>query len=683
MTQTIRNPVRWLDIQRDMTSAELFFASCLSRGDRCRLGGVVPGAESDKNSIRAEVIRFFAYSGDENHQILGSEILLRGGWIKGDLNLSFARVPYALSFYQCRFEGVVKVIRTKCPAFYLAKSHLSKGLKGDGLKTSGGVFMRKGFSAAGKVSLLGADIGGNLNCIGGQFADPGNEALLVSHAKIGGGVFLSRGFSAKGAVHMIGTNVGGSLKCSGGEFRNKDGNAINASQAKIGKDVLLDKGFLAEGEVRLLGASIGGQLDCAGGRFNNQGDQGWHGQRIYALNAERAKTGGHVYLNQHKSRSKEPFTADGRVRFANANIGGNFNCKGGQFNHSGERSALAAGGLRSRAVFLSEGFSAKGEVALHVAHIGNFVCTGCEPNGKIPTTINLSSTKSAAVDDDEDSWKQFEFILDGFTYDTFYGHSPTDSDTRLKWLAKRPEKRRLKNGEMAALSFSPLPYEQAAKVLFGMGRSSDARKILLEKERRQTDDNRTPWWQKIGRKLWDGFSGYGYQAGLTVWWSLAIIAIGWLVFSHAANIGRIVPHQPAIIAKMEHSQMSPNGGFNMVCFHEEFPEYPKFNPLVFSADVFIPVFALHQEPFWSPVAGNGAAIWWLLSLLVALVIRLSLHPRRLELHVAIALCLCLLGVASPKHWYWLEIGFGWLLTSLFLLSVTGLLRPRQSSGGKD
>ena len=183
MIQTIRNPVRWSDIRRDMTSAELLFASCLSRGDQCRLGGVVPESESDKNSIRAEVIRFFAYGGDENHQILGSEILLRGGWIKGDLNLSFARVPYALSFYRCHFEGVVKVIRTKCPAFYLTKSHLSKGLKGDGLKTSGGVFMRNGFSAAGEVSLLGADIGGNLHCLGGQFTNLGKKLSSLAMRK--------------------------------------------------------------------------------------------------------------------------------------------------------------------------------------------------------------------------------------------------------------------------------------------------------------------------------------------------------------------------------------------------------------------------------------------------------------------------------------------------------------------
>ena len=34
-------------------------------------------------------------------------------------------------------------------------------------------------------------------------------------------------------------------------------------------------------------------------------------------------------------------------------------------------------------------------------------------------------------------------------------------------------------------------------------------------------------------------------------------------------------------------------------------------------------------------------------------------------------------------WYWIEIAAGWVLTSLLLLSITGLLRPRQASGGKD
>ena len=71
-----------------------------------------------------------------------------------------------------------------------------------------------------------------------------------------------------------------------------------------------------------LGADIGGQLDCAGGFFVNEGDA------KYALNAERVKVGGHVYLNQYESGGENPFTADGRVRFANANIDGKLQLQG-------------------------------------------------------------------------------------------------------------------------------------------------------------------------------------------------------------------------------------------------------------------------------------------------------------------------------------------------------------------
>ena len=298
-------------------------------------------------------------------------------------------------------------------------------------------------------------------------------------------------------------------------------------------------------------------------------------------------------------------------------------------------------------------------MALHVAHIGNFVCTGCKPNDKIPTTINLSSTKSAAVDDDEDSWKRFEFILDGFTYDTFYGHSPTDSDTRLKWLAKRPGKRRLKNGEMADIPFSPLPYEQAAKVLFDMGQDNDARKILLKKERLQTADKRTQQPRKLLRWLWGVFAGYGYRLRRTAYWMAGFVGLGALLFSCADYYGRMAPHQPVVLAHQDYNVAVGRAKGESKCPKAKrptevvaclFPEYPEFHPLVYSADVFIPFFALHQEPYWYP------------------------NPSDADRDLSMRFLL---------WWYWIEIAAGWLLTSLFLLSVTGLLRPRQSSGGKD
>ena len=671
MTGEIRNPVKLLP---SLLPAEKKFARCLAEGKLCRIGnGQLPKPEEriesgeGANVVRGGIIRFFAYGGNEENPVLGSEISLKGAWISGDLDLAHASIPYALTFSKCHFGVDVNMQYAECVMLDMAGSCLTQQLRANMLKTKKDLRLGAGFFAKRGVWLLGASIGGNFQC--------------------GRGKFVGQRF------------------------------ALVADKIAVKGDVFLRDGFYAKGEVRILGANIDGKLDCAGGRFDNQGDFDSEERKIYAFNAERVKTGGHVYLNLHKPRGgSEPFVANGRVRFANANIGGNFNCKGGQFLHSGERSAIAAGGLRSRAVFLSEKFSAKGEVALHVAHIGNFVCTDCVRNCQSPITINLASTKSAAVDDDKNSWKPFEFILDGFTYDTFYGYSPTDSKSRLDWLARRPKQKRLKDGKMVALPFSPLPYEQAAKVLFGMGHDNDAREILLKKEREITQRKKWWQWQKSYRWLWGEFADYGYKPWKTLAWALAVVAIGWGVFSEANRIDGIVPHQPAILASQDYESKKSTS--------EQFPEYPEFNPLVFSMDVFIPVFALHQEPFWYPTAGSedafawlrdsfawlwgwlaghqeilglaiGGAILWIF-LLVALAEEFFLGTRNawvgegmirlgspLIVRIVVVLCLYALGMTSPRHWYWLEIGFGWLLTSLFLLSVTGLLRPRQSSGEKN
>ena len=606
--------------------------------------------------VRGDVIRFIAFGGDEKYHVQGAVIELNGAWICGEVSLDLknANIPYVLGFFNCHFDIAVDIIHAECAALYLNGSHLTKKLMADGLITKGNVGLRANFSSKGEVRLLGANIGGDLDCGNGKFDNPKGYTLDADQITVKGNVFLRNGFFSKGEVRLLGANIGGQLSCTGGKFHNPNKRAISADQLTVKGDALLRNNFSAKGEVRFLGADIGGRLDCAGGRFNNKGDS------KYALNAERVKVGGHVYLNWHEpTGGKRSFIARGRVRFANAAIGGNFNCKGGKFLHSGKGSALAAGGLRSRAVFLSEQFSAKGEVALHVAHIGNFVCTDCVPNCKSPITINLASTESAAVDDTQKSWRPFRFILDDFSYDTFYGHSPVDSKSRLEWLAKRPEKRHLKNGDEVPLLFSPLPYDQVAKVLFGMGRASDARKILLEKERLQTADARTHPFRKFWRGLWDLFAGYGYRLRYTAYWIVGFVGLGALLFSCADYYGHMAPHQPVVLTHKDYNAAVGHAEGENKCPKSKspteavaclFPDYPEFHPVVYSADVFIPFFALHQEPYWYP------------------------NPSDTDPDLSMRFLL---------WWYWLEIAAGWILTSLFLLSATGLLRPRQSSGGKD
>ena len=705
MTVEIRNPAK---LPTDLYPAEKEFVRCLAAGESCKVGGgklPTEGIESGQgaNVVRGEVIRFFAFGGNDDHSTLGPVIRLQGAWICGEkpLNLMYADIPYALQFVNCHFAIGVEMLRTECVALCLDESCLAHGLMASGLTTKENVHMC-GLSSKGEVHLMNANIGGNLSCKGGNMHNPSGYALSADNLVTKGSVTLSENFSAKGGVRLSGANIGGNLVCKGGKFvklqryglvangitvegsvflngcfsaegevsflgadiggdlncqggkfynpRRKvktGGNALIVNGVTTRGHVFLSNGFFAEGNVRMRGANIGGNLDCAGGMFNNP--------NRYALNAERVKTGGHVFLNKHVSGGNQPFSADGRVRFANADIGRNFNCKGGRFSHLGEGSAIAAAGLRTRgAVFFSERFVVQGHVNMKVARIGgNFVCKECGSDAK--GNIDLSSAKAIAVDDDSNVWKKFKFILDGFTYDTFFGEEAPKGKSRLEWLTSRPTERGIK-GKKVKIPFSPLPYEQAAKVLFNMGHDNVAREILLEKECRITKHEKWEWWQKPIRWSWGILAGYGYKPAWTFIWIMAVVVMGWGLFGCADKHGRMVPHQLIVLTnpeyKYELSRATRDGGqcrngpnpTELVA--QLFPNYPEFNAFVYSLDVFIPFFALHQESYWypKPSAADREILLWIL-----------------------------------PFWYWLEIGAGWILTSLFLLSVTGLLRPRQSS----
>ena len=610
MTQPILNPVDLRSLP-PLLPAEVKLADCLRGGKYCKVGnGELPqkAIESGNaaNVVRAEVIRFFAYGGDSDKRpVLGSEIRLQGAWISGDLDLAHVNIPYALLFGHCHFANLVVMQHAGCAALYLDGSCLAKGLEADGLTTQGNVHLRGRFSAKGEVRLLGADIGGSLGCAGGEFHNQGGKALTADGLKTKGSVNLRGGFSAEGEVRLLGADIGGDLDCAGGEFHNQGGNALTADGLTTKGGVFLRDGYSAEGEVRLLGAAIGGNLDCVGGEFHNQGGN--------ALTADGLTTKGSVNL-------RDGFSADGEVCLLGADIDGQLDCTGGKF-HNPKRYALIAESAKIGGGLLWRQVSGEG-------------------------VVHLASAKAGVLTDELDSWKPFKVVLDGFAYDQFT--DPTDANSRIEWLAMRP-------GEDP---FSPLPYEQAAKVLFGMGRANDAREILLEKERQLSKHGKWKWWQKPLRWLWEKLAGYGYKPAWTFLWILLCVTVGWGMFHFADENGRMVPHQPVVLAHADYKAETIPPCAEFKCPPEKrpttvvkrlFPDYPEFNALVYSADVFIPFFALHQEPYWYP------------------------NPSDSDREVLLRIL---------PLWYWLEIGAGWILTSLFLLSVTGVLRPRQSSGEK-
>ena len=709
MTKPIVNPVLWSQIQGDMSTAEQHFAGCLSQGVPCMLGDVVPETADDSNTVRPEVIRFFAYGGDGDHPIRGTNIFLQGAWIPGPspLDLMSAQIPYFLGMHKCLLESNLLMLNAECVGLSMHGSRLRGTLNADSAKISGNILLRQGFTAEKGVLLLGARISGSLDCEGGKFfANPDGMAIVADGAVIDGNVHLRKGFSAEGQVRLAVARIGGGLDCSDGSFNNPGKDALSADGLNARSRIVMKKASIV-GKTRLTGGRTDGPLECDGCSFRAPNGVAFHANGIVAKGGIALRNG---------------FFAEGEVRLLGARTDGNLDCGSGTFHNPGGKALSADRIFVGGTVFLSGRFSAKGEVRLLSARIGDLACEGKFENlesvalgatdmevggdamlrafyqgevrligsriGRtlsvtgifnnerevalnaervsaqdgilwIPESgegvVNFNFAKTAALVDRIEKWKPFKVVLDGFVYDQFV--NPMDAKSRLEWLANRPEEIRLENGGEMKVPFSPLPYERAAKVMHTMGRPVDAWDILREKRRLERKRDKAGWLQRAWGRTIDTLTDFVYRPLRTVKWTAGVVLAGALAFGAADDRERMVPHQPIVLAKAEYQNAREAGKHPSVAARAAVPDYPGFNPLVFSLDVFVPLFNLHQEPYWAPDPGGGDLArwrfwregkfdwWWLLT-----------------------------------AWYWIEIMAGWLLTSLLLLSVTGLLRPRIGGG---
>jgi sRNA-binding regulator protein Hfq len=227
----------------------------------------------------------------------------------------------------------------------------SKALDADGMEVKGSVFLRDGFKAAGEVSMVGATIGGNLECDRGHFINQDGKAITADGLTVKGNVFFRDGFTAEGEVRLMGAIIGGELDCSKGTFLNNRADAFKANKINVRLDVLMQKGFRAEGEVRFNGATIGGNLNCEGGQFINPNAK--------SFMCDGLQIQGAVFL-------RNKFRSEGEVRFNGATIGLSLECDGSSFiNPNGK--ALNCDGLKVDGyIFLRNGFYAEGEVDLRL-----------------------------------------------------------------------------------------------------------------------------------------------------------------------------------------------------------------------------------------------------------------------------------------------------------------------------
>lgn len=578
-----RNLADFLDAEGKLPAPEERLRAACARGDVCELGKTRPQRGTVKNRVRASFIRFLALGGDSGVPVHENGVWLFGGWIDGVLDLNFCTLSGPLHLRNCRLEQL-DACEARLPRLDLRGTLLAAGINADGIRVTGSVFLDDGFTATGDVRLLGAIIGGGLQCSGGNFhgttvAGKIGDALSCDGATIADNVFLNTGFNAKGTVGMLGASIGGNLECRGGKFNGtidagKIGDALSCKKATITGSVFLDAGFTATGMVRLVGAGIGGDLQCSGGKFDGTTGDGPIGN---ALAFDGAIVTGRVVLDAG-------FTATGTVRLLGASIGGNLQCNGGKFDGTTGDGPMGDALLCNRAtitggVFLDTGFTATGNVSLAAISIGNLIDAETDwPNE--PSTL----------------------VLDGMRIGRFAENAPTDGATRVRWLLRQ---------RSAHLNedFKPQPWEETIRVLREMGHPEDAKIVAVAKQDQLRRAGRLTGVARPLHFLWGRLAGYGYRPLRLMGWMLLVWAIGSGMFWLGMKGGYMAPTSPIVITSGQIDaacDAGPNAGERRWTLCPKLPdEYSTFQPTAYALDLLLPVISLQQDTEWAPVVGNA------------------------------------------------------------------------------
>lgn len=457
--------------------------------------------------------------------------------------------------------------------------------------------------------------------------------IIADSLNVKGSIYLNDGFKAEGEVRLPGATIDGDLGCSKGEFINpgKGKVALSAERSNVKGSVFLREGFKAEGKVLFLNAVIGGDFDCSGdpekktkgGEFINPSQR--------ALSADRLNVQGSVFL-------RDGFKAEGEVRFVGATIVGDLDCGKGEFINPDRHALLADKSNIKGSVIMLNGFKTDGWVSLVDATIdGHFVWTGVESPEK--AELDLRSAKIGTLWDDKESWpSKGKLYLHGLVYDNIYDKAPKDAKSRIEWL-------RLQGGK----EFMPQPYEQLAEVLKKSGHEETAKEILIAKNEDRVELGpkltKPEWWRY---KVFGPMIGYGYRpwdvflkgpfgkrfVGSILFW----VVLGWVFFGfgYYGEGNLITPSKTRVYADSAGKTNIHN-------------EYPAFQFITYSIDAFVPVVDLHQTKYWLPNANKGSVLC---------------ETRWFTIRWG--------GILL--FYLWVHIAMGWILSTLFIVGFTGLVR---------
>jgi len=390
------------------------------------------------------------------------------------------------------------------------------------------------------------------------------------------------------------------------------------------------------GMTALIGAVVGGDLDLSGGNLNGRGN--------YSLLLEKVTVGGDIFL-------ADGFQSTGPVQLTSIAVKNGLRADGGTFRWgpNGKKQGQSAlkiwGSQISGDSTFSGSFTAEG-LSLENSTLGPVTVLGSVGSG----ILNLqNSSVSRFVDSNQTRPTAGQLQVDGFTYTSIHeNNKPNEIDwlDRLKWL-------QLDHGK------SPQPFRQLAKVLKEQGDDDGATRVLEAMDKKMIADGSGTG--RIGGSL-SATIGYGYEPLNSVGWLLALTALGAIIYRRSYLAGNITPTDKDAY---EHFKTAK----------KTLPYYPKFSALFYSLENSLPLVNLGQASKWQPdpmlisagseekghtlTTDENEKAW-----------------RKFQKRVRDGLIHS--KQTSKTGWLqaflWAQILLGWLLATLFVGGITGLIQ---------
>jgi hypothetical protein len=595
-------------------------------------------ARAATNTIRSDRLGWLCTDSEASKLITPLGIRISGMSILGDFDLGSANVLFPLGMHECTFPDGISLEHAHLISLDLGGSWVSNHFRANYTKIDGSLYLDHGFQASVPISLYRATIGDDLICDDGNFNGVTNVEDYATFDAAA--INIGKQFSFR-RVHLIGildcgdaeiedvdfteATITGSINFALAKIKgevhfqtshvlsdNSQTPALDAAQSEIAVLRIKDSQF--RGVADLSSANISKYFDCSGSYLSNTNSD-W-----YALEAT------HAVFDSFRIENS---TISGGINLLETTVNSDILIENGYFiNHDTNKTTVNIGlsDIKGSLFFGAQNF-VEGRfsiVGANIAHL--FAMDGEYSLGNI--LMDLRSAKVGNLLDTSNSWPvSGRLLLNNFVYDQMFDDAaPVSVASRIKWLHLQP-------GD----HFISQPYVQLAEYYRKSGQDEAAAQVMIAKNDDYSDH--LPWYSLS--HLWYGLIGklvgYGYKTGRAFGISLIFIIVGTFVFS--------LGHRHNLILPSEEKAYSFQAGILRV--HKG---YPIFNPFIYSLEMFVPLVKLGMEDVWRPSAERG-------------------HPLFRNKNKAL---LTTDGVL--RCYLWIHILAGWVLTTLWVGGLTGLVK---------